>query len=122
MAVWKNTAASAARHCEGLRGTKQSSPAVLPQACIVIDKFHVVKHLMEALQSVRLQVKREIQTGRKQQKEKQKEKKKIRCYRKKHPAIRTGGQTWNYRKRHAVFLLKMHQELEPEDASLLDLH
>jgi transposase len=49
---------------------KNICEAVLPQACIVIDKFHVIKRLMEAMQSVRLKIKREIQTEGKQQKEK----------------------------------------------------
>jgi hypothetical protein len=49
---------------------KNICEAVLPQARIITDKFHVIKHLMEAQQSVRLQVKREIQTERKRQKRK----------------------------------------------------
>lgn len=77
---------------------------VLPRARIIIDKFHVIKHLMEALQSVRLQVKRTVQTERKQQKGKRKGGgKKENGYPKKHPAIRRAGQTWSYWKKHVTF-------------------
>ena len=89
---------------------------VLPQARIIIDKFHVVKHLMESLQSVRMQIKREIKIEEKQQKEKRK--------REKLPEESSGNPNgWTdleLPEKTRCLLCRMYQDLETKDALLLD--
>jgi transposase len=94
---------------------KNICKTVFPQARIIIDKFHVIKHLMEAMQSVRLQVKKEIQIERKQQKEKQEE-----LLAEEASGNPNGWTDLELLEKTRYFLWRMYQELEPEDAFLLD--
>ena len=91
---------------------------VLPQARIVIDKFHVIKHLMEALQSVRLQVKREIQTEKKQQKEK--EKKEGTALPEEASDNPNGWTDLEFLAKMRYLLCRMYQDLETNDVHLLN--
>jgi hypothetical protein len=101
---------------------KSICEAVLPQARIIIDKFHVIKHLMEAMQSVRLQVKKEILSERKQQKEKekQKERKKGALLPDEASGHPNGWTDLELLEKTRYLLFRMYQELEAEDAFILD--
>lgn len=83
------------------------SKEVLPQAEIVIDKFHVMKHVYDAVQGIRLDIKKGIKEGREQSGKKER------------GEMKYSGIELLEKGRYLLF--KKREELKEEERSLLEM-